>query len=48
LILLAQTPSGRNVNYDEKQLYGEKNGVDPSICAGFVNMCPAVFLPYIF
>ena len=34
------TPSGRNVNYDEKQLIGEKNWVVPSICTGFVNTCP--------
>jgi hypothetical protein len=39
------SPSGRNVNYDEKQLSGEKNfGVVPSICTGFVNTSPTVFL----
>jgi len=37
-------PSGRNVNYDEKQLTGGKNWVVPSICTGFVNTCPTVFL----
>ena len=39
------SPSGRNVNYDEKQLTGEKNfWVVPSICTGFVNTCPTGFL----
>ena len=38
------SPSGRNVNYDEKQLNGEKNWVVPSTCMCFVNTCPAVFL----
>jgi hypothetical protein len=35
---------GRNVNYDEKQLTGEKISVFASICTGFVNTCPTVFL----
>ena len=38
------SPSGRNVNYDEKQLTGGGNWVVRSICTGFVNMCPTVFL----
>jgi hypothetical protein len=39
------SPSGRNVNYDEKQLTGEKTIlVVPSICTGFVNTFPTVFL----
>ena len=39
------SPSGRNVNYDEKQLTVGKNfWVVLSICAGFVNTCPTVFL----
>jgi len=38
------SPSGKNVTYDEKQLTGEKNWVVPSICTGFVNTCPTVFL----
>ena len=39
------SPSGRDVNYDEKQLTGgEKNSAVPSICTGFVNTCPTVFL----
>jgi len=38
------SPSGRNVNYDEKQLTGKKNWVVPSICRGCVNTCPMVFL----
>jgi hypothetical protein len=39
------SPSGRNVNYDEKQRTGKKIfSVVPSICTGFVNTCPAVFL----
>jgi hypothetical protein len=39
------SPSGRNMNYDEKQLNGGKNfWVVPSICTGFVNTCPTVFL----
>ena len=39
------SPSGRNVNYDEKQLAGGKIfWVVPSICTGFVNTCPTVFL----
>ena len=39
------SPSGRNVNYDEKQLAGkEKFWVVPSICTGFVNTFPTVFL----
>jgi len=39
------SPSGRNVNYDEKQFSGEKKfRVVPSICTGFVNTCPTVFL----
>jgi len=38
-------PSGRNVNYDEKQLTGGNNfWVVPSICTGLVNMCPTGFL----
>jgi hypothetical protein len=32
------------VNYDEKQLIGKKISVVPSICTGFVNTCPTVFL----
>ena len=38
------SPGGRNVNYDEKQLTGEKGVVVPSICTGFLNTCPTVFL----
>jgi hypothetical protein len=39
------SPSGRNVNYDEKQLTGGGgNWVVPSICTGFVNTCPTGFL----
>jgi len=39
------SPSGRNVNYDEKLLTGGKIiWVVPSICTGFVNTCPTVFL----
>jgi hypothetical protein len=38
------SPSGRNANYDEKQLTWKKNWVVPSICTGFVNTCPAVFV----
>jgi len=40
------SPSGRNVNYDEKQLSGEKFFflVVPSICRRFVNTFPTVFL----
>ena len=34
------SPSGRNVNYDEKQLTGKKVWAFPSICTGFVNICP--------
>ena len=38
------SPSGRNVNYNEKQLPGEKIfWVVPSICTCFVNTCPTVF-----
>ena len=37
------SPSGRNVNYDEKQLTG-RDWVVPSICTGFVHTCPAAFL----
>ena len=38
-------PSGRNVNYDEKQLTGKIFfWVVPFICTGFVNTCPTVFL----
>jgi len=33
------SPSGRNVNYDEKQLTGKNIWVVPSICTGFVNTC---------
>jgi hypothetical protein len=40
--------SGRSVNYDEKQLKGGKNWVFPSICTGFLNTCPTVFLSSIF
>jgi hypothetical protein len=37
--------SGRNVNYDEKQLNGKtKIWVVPSICTCFVNTCRTVFL----
>ena len=39
------SPSGRNVNYNEKQITGERIcWVVASICTGFVNTCPAVFL----
>jgi len=39
------SPSGRNVNCDEKNLLGEKNFLFfPSVCTGFVNTCPTVFL----
>jgi len=38
------SPSGGNVNYDEKHLTGKKGLVFPSICTGFVNTCPTVFL----
>ena len=38
------SPSGRNVNYDEKHLTEKKNLFVPSICTGFVNSCPTVFL----
>jgi hypothetical protein len=38
------SPSGRNVNYDEKQLCGKTFfWVVPSICTGFVNTCPTGF-----
>jgi hypothetical protein len=37
------SPSGRNVNYDEKQLTAKKKMVVPSIYTGFVNMCPTCF-----
>jgi len=37
------SPSGRNVNYNEKQITGG-DWVVPSICTGFVNTCPTVFL----
>jgi hypothetical protein len=36
------------VNYDEKQLSGKKIWVVPSICTGFVNTCPKVFLSHVF
>jgi len=39
------SPSGRNVNYDENSLVGKFFFlVVPSICTGFVNTCPTVFL----
>jgi hypothetical protein len=38
------SPSGRNVNYNEKQLTGEKICIAPSICTGLVNTCPTVLL----
>jgi hypothetical protein len=39
------SPSGRNMNYDEKQITGgEKNCVVHSICTGLVNMCLTVYL----
>ena len=40
------SPSGRNVNCDEKQLTGENFffWVVPSACTGFVNTCPTGFL----
>jgi hypothetical protein len=40
------SPSGRNVNYDEKQLTGGKKKflIVPSICKYFLNTCPTVFL----
>jgi len=35
----------RNVNYDEKQLTGnKKNLIVPSICTDLANTCPALFL----
>jgi len=37
------SPSGRNVNYNEKQLTRKKFWV-PSICIVFVNICRMVFL----
>jgi hypothetical protein len=43
------SPSGRNVNYDENLLSGKIFfWVVSSICTGFVNTCPTVFLSYIF
>jgi hypothetical protein len=41
------SPSGRIVNYDDKQLSGKKIRV-PSVCTDFVNTCPTAFLSYIF
>ena len=38
------SPSGRKVNYDEKQRTGKKKSVSPSICIVFTNTCPTVFL----
>ena len=39
------SPSGRNVNYDEKVLTGKENfWVVPSICTGFVNTYPTGLL----
>jgi len=39
------SPNGRTVNYNEKQLTGKKIvWVVPSICTGFVNTCPTIFL----
>ena len=38
------SPSGRNVNYVEKQLTGKNVWVVPSIWTGFVNTCPTGFL----
>jgi hypothetical protein len=39
------SPSGRNVNYNEKQLTVEKKfWVVSSTCTSFVNTCPMVFL----
>jgi hypothetical protein len=39
------SPSGRIVNYDQKQRTGVKNvSVVPSVCTGFVNTRPTVFL----
>ena len=39
------SPSGRNVNHDEKQLTGEKKFFSCSfVCTGFVNTRPTVFL----
>jgi hypothetical protein len=39
------SPSSRNVNYNEKTTFWENNFlVVPSICTGFVNACPTVFL----
>jgi len=39
------SPSGRNVNYDEKHLTGvEQNWVVPFIFTCFVSTCPTVFL----
>ena len=37
------SPSGRNMNYVEKQLTGETEIIVPSICTGFVNTCPSGF-----
>jgi hypothetical protein len=48
LIHTLASPSGRNLNYDEKQLSAKKNRVVPYICTGFVNTCPTVFLSQIF
>ena len=45
LLYTLASPSGRKVNYDEKQLPGGKFfSVVPSICTGFVNTCPTAFL----
>ena len=39
------SPSGRNVNYNEKQTTSWGGiWVVPSVCTGFVNTCPTVFL----
>jgi hypothetical protein len=50
LIHTLASPSGRNVNYDNKKTFwgGKKIRVVPSICRGFVNTCPTVFLSQIF
>ena len=37
------SPSGRNVDYDEKQLTG-KIFLSSPICTGFVHTCPTIFL----
>jgi hypothetical protein len=43
LIYVCKTPSGRNVNYDDKQLSGKKIEFF-LLSVVFVNTCPTVFL----